>query len=79
MVSKISLTWLLSVTTITQVHALQVSYLAWQNTSLEVVDGQYKMTDWQNEEITHVPIKNVGRNYARIFGLSGFIILHQGQ
>ena len=68
-----------SVTTITQVHAIHVSYVAWWQTDLHIVSGKYTSNILNGLEISHIPEQNIGRNYARIFGLSGFIINHQDQ
>ena len=70
---------LISVTTITQVHGLHISYLAWASTNLNMVAGAYAYEFSPSYEITHTPAANIGRNYARIHGLTGFIINHNSQ
>ena len=32
-----------TVTSITQVHAIHVGYIAWTSTNLKIVDGEYMM------------------------------------
>ena len=68
-----------SVTTITQVHALHLSYIAWETTDLNLVSGKYAQDIISVVEISHSPESSVGRNYARIFGLTGFIINQNNQ
>ena len=69
------ITVLITVTTVTQVHGLHISYIAWISTKLNTVVGNYTydpalgMTD-----IGYSPLSNIGISYARIFGLTGFII-----
>ena len=69
----------LSVTTITQVHAIHISYVAWSVTDLNLVSGKYHEQVVDFLEISHIPEQNVGRNYARIFGLTGFVINNNNQ
>ena len=68
---------LLSVTTITQVHTVYISYVAWRTTDLKIITGRYAASIEGKVEISHIPESNVGRNYARIFGLTGFIVNRQ--
>ena len=70
---------LFSVTTITQVHAIHVSYVAWWHTDLNLISGKYRSEILTGLEISHIPEQNIGRNYARIYGLSGFIINNHDQ
>ena len=56
-----------------------MSYVAWWQTDLNLISGKYNSNILNGLEISHIPEQNVGRNYARIFGLSGFIINHQDQ
>lgn len=66
---------LISVTTVTQVQALHISYLAWTaGTTLQAVVGSYVFDLTPGPEIVHTPVSNIGRNYARLHGLTGFII-----
>ncbi len=67
----------LSVTTITQVNFLYVSYLAYQITTLEILDGSYIFEG--GSELVHIPPVFVGRNYARIHGITGFVINYNQQ
>lgn len=52
-----------------------ISYIAWTDTSLQIVSGSdiYER-DSPNDVIRFVPETFVGRNYARIIGITGFII-----
>ena len=71
---------MITLTTVTQVHALHISYIAWINSKLSFVVGNYTYEPSANVlEIAHSPSANIGRNYARIFGLTGFIINHNYQ
>jgi len=72
---------LITVTSVTQVHALHISYIAWVSTQLNIITGNY-IYDPTADGVTilaHSPVDNVGRNYARIHGLTGFIINHNFQ
>ena len=68
-----------SLTTITQVHSIVVSYVVWDETDLNLVNGNYILPDDIGIEISHSPFNEIGRSYARIFGITGFIILHKDQ
>lgn len=73
-------TALITVTTVTQVHALHISYVAWISTKLSLVTGNFTYEPTAGSlEIVHSPTDNVGRNYARVHGLTGFIINHNYQ
>jgi hypothetical protein len=68
-------TVLITLTTVTQVHAIHISYVAWISTKLNIVNGNYTYEPSSSlYEIAHTPSASIGRNYARIFGLTGFII-----
>lgn len=64
----------LSVTTITQVNSIYISYIAYQDTVLRVIDGSYAYDLKTGEGLAHAPIISVPRNYARLYGMSGLII-----
>ena len=70
---------LISVTTVTQVNSLHISYLAWSATTLQMVTGSFVYEMLPSYEIVHTPTTNIGRNYARLHGISGFIINHNSQ
>ena len=70
------ITVLFSVTSITQVHAIHISYIAWKSTDLTLIHGSFTFEDKVSREISHIPFENIGRNFARIHGLTGFIINH---
>ena len=70
---------MLSVTTITQVQAIHVSYVSWYSTNLTMVTGDFAEDIMEYAEISHIPEANIGRNYARIFGFTGFVINHDNQ
>lgn len=74
------ITVLLTVTTVTQVHAIHISYVAWIATKLTLVAGNYTYDATAGiAEVAHSPVTNIGRNYARVFGLTGFIINQNSQ
>jgi len=74
------ITVLITATTVTQVHALHISYIAWVSTRLNMVAGNYTYDPTLGmTEIGYTPPSNIGVNYARIFGLTGFIINHNFQ
>ena len=68
-----------SVTTITKVDSIYVSYVAYQQTNLQFVGGSYIFDPNYGGAFTYTPTQVVPRNYARIFGLSGFIINYNAQ
>ena len=71
-VSGIAVT--LSTTTITQVNSLYISYVAYQESSLRIASGNYAYDPKNGEGFIHAPKVLIPRNYARIFGITGFII-----
>lgn len=74
------ITVLITVTTVTQVQSLHISYVAWISTKLSLVSGNFTYEPADGVfEIAHSPSDNIGRNYARIHGLTGFIINHNYQ
>ena len=64
----------LSVTTITQVNSIYISYIAYQDTVLRVIHGSYAYDLKTGEGLAHAPLTSVPRNYARLYGISGLII-----
>ena len=69
----------LQATTITRVHGIYLSYVAFIDKKLSNVAGSYGYSFEQLPSISHTPLYEVGRNYARIHGISGFIINNVGQ
>jgi hypothetical protein len=69
------------VTTITQVQAVHISYISWVKTDLTVATGNftYDTTIRVTPDISYSPSVSIGPNYARIFGLTGFIINYNYQ
>lgn len=63
----------------TQVHAIHVSYFAFYETTLNLVYGHYEYDAFYGGLIEYVPPENIGRNYARLHGISGFIINYNSQ
>lgn len=55
-------------------HTIYISYIAWRSTELNLLNGKYVGNIENKIEISHIPEGNVGRNYARIFGITGFIV-----
>lgn len=73
---------LITTTTITQVQAIHISYIAWTTTKLNVVAGNYTYDASIIETLYNIqysPSSSIGPNYARIFGLTGFIINYNYQ
>ena len=71
-----------SVTSITQVHGLHISYLAWTTPTLKVAMGSFVFNagpSSPNSDIWHSVGEGVGANFARINGVTGFIINHSFQ
>ena len=68
-----------SVTTVTQVNSIFVSYLAYQQTTLQYVAGNHYFDRALGGILSHTPSSNVPRNYARLFGLTGFVINYNAQ
>ena len=75
--SGIALT--MSVTTITQVNSIYVSYTVYQTTNLKVVHGVYAYDPNNGQGFSHSPATNIPRNYARLYGITGFIINYNAQ
>lgn len=74
---------LITVTTITQVQAIHISYIAWGLTRLNVAAGNYTydatVPNTVIYDISYSPLAAIGPNYARIFGFTGFIINYNYQ
>ena len=75
--SGISVTF--SVTTITQVNSIYISYIAYQETSLSLITGRYSYDPTSGYGLAHTPNTMIPRNYARVYGISGFIINYNQQ
>ena len=68
-----------SVTTITKVDSIYVSYVAYQHTTLQFIGGSHIFDRSYGGTFAHTPSQTVPRNYARLFGLSGLIINYNAQ
>lgn len=68
-----------SVTTITQVNSIYISYITYQETSLKVISGSYFYDSANGLGFSHSPLALIPRNYARIYGITGFIINYNQQ
>ena len=68
-----------SVTTITQLNSIYVSYIAYQGTYLELAVGGYKYDPNNGQGFTLTPPSPIPRNYARAYGITGFIINYNMQ
>ena len=64
----------ISVTTITKVDSIYISYIAYQQTSLKMIVGSYTFDRTVSSSIAHTPNSAIPRSYARIYGIRGFII-----
>lgn len=69
----------LSVTTITQVNSIYISYIAYQATNLKVIEGFFTYDVNDGKGFTSTPSPPIPRNYARIYGITGFIINYNRQ
>ena len=69
----------LSVTTITQVNSIYVSYIVYQTTYLEIAVGDYAYDPNNGQGFTLTPPIPIPRNYARVYGITGFIINYNMQ
>jgi hypothetical protein len=71
----------ISVTTITTVNSIYVSYVAFQTSSLSIVGGGfvYDITENPQSSLYYAPQNNIPRNFARIFGLTGFLLNYDRQ
>ena len=69
----------ISVTTITQVNSIYISYIAYQSTNLKVISGSYSYDPNNGLGFSHAPLVLIPRNYARVYGITGFIINHNQQ
>ena len=70
----------LSVTTSTQVNSIYVSFVAFQKTSLQIIGGgfTYDVTE-KNNGLYFAPETNIPRNFARLYGLTGFLLNHNSE
>jgi len=64
------------VTTITQVNSIYVSFIAFQKTTLTVLGGSFvfDVTENANAALNYVPQDPIPINFARIYGLSVFLL-----
>ena len=68
-----------SVTTITQVNSIYVSFIAYQSTYLELAYGSFAYDPNNGQGFTLTPPAPIPRNYARAYGITGFIINYNMQ
>ena len=61
-------------TTITKVDSIYISYIGYQQTSLNLIVGSYTFDRTVSSSIAHSPDVSIPRSYARIYGITGFII-----
>ena len=67
-------------TTVTQVQSILISYVAWVKTDLSIIVGNFAYEPViGNYEVAHTPLNAVSRNYARIYGITGFILNYNSQ
>lgn len=64
----------LSVTTTTQVNFLFISYVAYQTLGVQYQAGNFVYDPSYQPLLSYTPVTTIPRNYARIYGLTGFII-----
>lgn len=66
----------LSVTTNTQVNSVFISYVAFQTSTLSIVGGGYlyDSSTAANAGLFYAPESNIPRNFARLYGLTGFVL-----
>ena len=70
----------LSVTTETQVNEIYISFLAYSaDIKLEIHEGIFNYENINNNQPRYVPPKYIPRNYARIYGVTGFILNYNGK
>lgn len=61
-------------TSTTQVDSVYISYIAYQETTLDLIVGSYDFDRNSSLVISHTPDVSVPRSFARIYGIKGFII-----
>lgn len=63
-------------TTSTKVNYVYISYVAYQSSYLDTNGGTfiYDGTNFNNSDLFYSPEKMMPRNFARMYGLSGFIL-----
>lgn len=69
----------ISVTTSTQVNSLYISYVAFQQSTLAIMGGGYvydAITDGVNNALYYAPETIIPKNFARIYGLTGFLLMY---
>lgn len=66
----------LAVSTITTVNSIYISYIAFQSSTLSIVGGGfvYDIVGNPSSTMYYAPQNNIPRNFARLFGVTGFII-----
>lgn len=67
----------LSVTTATKVDSIYISFIAFQDFDLPIVGGRYTFDsaiDTADKGFYYVPETDVPPNFARLYGLTGFLI-----
>lgn len=67
----------ISVTTVTRVNSLYISYVAFQNTQLAIAGGGYTFdatVDQIANGLYFSPETIIPRNFARLYGLTGFLL-----
>lgn len=78
-VNTSGITVTLSVTTITQVNSIYVSYVAYQEPKLKIIYGSYIYDPTNGQGLIHAPLSYIPRNYARLYGITGLIINYNQQ
>lgn len=70
-----------SVTTVTEINSIHVSYLAFQHTNLALSAGNFVFDRVKNplQTLFYTPENPIARNYARIFGLTGLLINYSNE
>lgn len=69
-------------TTSTQVNSVFISYIAFQQSTLAVVGGGFvydAVSDPNSNPLYYAPDTPIPRNFARLYGITGFLFIYNRQ
>lgn len=62
-------------TSYTQVNSIYLSFIAFQELSVSYEHGNYEFNPELESYASYTPVNYIPKNFARIYGLTGFILL----
>lgn len=60
-------------------NSIYISFIAYQTTNLKIAYGSFVYDPNNGKGFTLTPDETIPRNYARIYGITGFIINYNAQ